>query len=295
VIFTRAAVDTWILEVGLGGRLDAVNLIDPDFSLITTVALDHQEWLGDTLDQIATEKAGILRAGTPGFFGDRDCPQPIEASANQLGTRLNRLGRDFDCQVNGDRWAWRGAEKSLPELPLPDFADAAQLSNLSLALAAVEAYEPELLNRRLVEQALAGGPPPGRFQLAEREHQWVLDVAHNPQAAQVLAQRLRRLGDGRDTTAIVGMLADKQAEAFVAELAGDIDRWIVCALPDPRAADPAMLAATVARVTGHEPEIGARPEAAFALAERLTGAGGRILVCGSFRIVGPALRWLGLY
>jgi dihydrofolate synthase/folylpolyglutamate synthase len=298
-IFSRAGCRVWILEVGLGGRLDAVNVVDPDYSLITTVALDHQEWLGATLEEIALEKAGILRAASPAFYGDRPCPAPIEDRARDLGTSLYCFGTDFTCEVGPDAWTWQGRKRALRELPVPDLADDAQFHNLSLALAAIEEYDPGLLEKTLVSQALESARPPGRFQLVEHGQQWVLDVAHNPQAARVLGQRLRGLGDRPETTAVVGMLASKQADAFARELAGEVDHWVTCSVGDARAVNAEDLAATIARVAcaagDRTVETGGTPEEAFALAGRLTADGGRILVCGSFHVVGPALRWLGLY
>ena len=295
VTFSRTQTDVWILEVGLGGRLDAVNIIAPDYSLITTVALDHQEWLGDTVEEIAAEKAGIMRSTAPAFFGDSLAPASVISRAQALDTRLYRLGHDFDYQLNDLTWSWHGKSHVLEGLDLPRVAEGAQMRNLSLVLAAAEAYDESLLTPAVVNRALQSTLPAGRFQVVQREHQWVLDVAHNQQAASTLRKRLELLGAAHGTTAVVSLLADKAVGNFIAELADQVDRWIVCAVDDPRASRVEDLASQVEKVTGQTATPGVGPEESFAMAEQFSGDGGRILVCGSFRIVGPALQWLGLY
>jgi len=196
--FSQARVDTWILEVGLGGRLDAVNVIDPDISVVTTVALEHQEWLGDTIDAIASEKAGILRRGRPAFYGDEPVPDGFRQAAKEIGAHVSYCGADFGyTKDNDDTWTWRGVATVLAGLPRTSMADPAQMRNVSLGLAAVEACDPGLLNRFAVEQALAAPRPPGRFQVIDGNRQWIVDVAHNPQAAGILRQRLLDLDDHR--------------------------------------------------------------------------------------------------
>lgn len=170
------------------------------------------------------------------------------------------------------------------------------MRNLSLVLAAVEAHDATLLTRSTLNDAGAQPLPAGRFQIIDRDrHQWVLDVAHNPQAARVLRDRIALLGDVADRTAVLSMLNDKDVDGFVAELTDVVDRWIVCTVEDPRAPGPEPLALQVATRTGRPVIQAMGPTDSFEKAERLTGTGGRILVCGSFRIVGPALEWLGLY
>ena len=295
VTFSRAQAEVWILEVGLGGRFDAVNIIDPDYSLITTVALDHQKWLGDTVEAIAAEKAGIMRAAAPAFFGDTPIPESIVSRARELNTRLFCLGGDFDYESGADTWSWRGVEQALTELRYPAVADEVQMRNVSLVLAAVEAQDATALTSKAVNEALARPLPPGRFQVVERRHQWVLDVAHNQQAARVLRNRLELLGAASETTAVISMLVDKQVDRFVTELTGIVDRWIVCAVHDPRSGSAEDLAAQIKSAAGQKVIQGIDPGGAFEMAEQVTADGGRILVCGSFRIVGPALEWLGLY
>jgi dihydrofolate synthase/folylpolyglutamate synthase len=294
--FARSRAEVWILEVGLGGRLDAVNIVEPDYSLITTVALDHQEWLGETVEEIAAEKAGIMRPATPAFYGDIAVPEAIGTHARKIAAPLHCAGRDFNYQCNNETWNWQGRRHTLTGLTPPAIADGAQMRNLSLALAALEAHDATMLTRSAVNNAVAQPLPAGRFQIIDHErHQWVLDVAHNPQAARVLRDRIALLGDAGDRTAVFSMLADKDVGNFVAELNDVIDRWIVCTVDDPRARSAEPLARQVATRTGRSAIQATGPADSFETAKRLTENGGRILICGSFRIVGPALEWLGLY
>ncbi len=294
--FSNAQVDVWILEVGLGGRLDAVNVIEPDVSVVTTIGLDHQDWLGDTIDEIAAEKAGILRLGRPAFYGDDPVPDGFRRIADEIGADWSCLGVDFGyTAVDQGSWTWRGLTMTLEDLPRPPMADAAQLRNMSLALVAVEACDPQLLKRTAIDAALAAPRPPARFQVIDRDRQWIVDVAHNPQAAAVLRRRLLALERPPSMTVVIGLLADKPVAAFVTELADLTDRWVVCAFEGPRGRDATEFAAAISRAGGQNVTVAATPEKAFAMAEVGSGPGARILVTGSFHIAGPALSWLGLY
>jgi len=300
LITTAERCDAWVLEVGLGGRLDAVNAIDPDFSLITTIALDHQDWLGDTIEQIAAEKAGIMRSARPAFYGDQVPPDAIITRAGELDSPLIRYGRDYAAAVTvtadgSASWSWRGARVGLSDLPAEVIADDAQRRNAALALAAIEQFDAAILSSDAVGRCLSSALPPGRFQMVARSPQWVLDVAHNEQAAQVLCDRLQSLDKPGPVTVVIGMLADKQIEAFVAALDVVVDRWIVAAVDDARAADGAVLVQQIAAITQAPVALADSPADAFMRAEAETPPEGLILCCGSFRIVGPAIEWLGLY
>ena len=295
VVFSRLDSRVWLLEVGLGGRLDAVNIIDPDYSLLTTVDLDHQAWLGGTVEAIAAEKAGIMRSKVPAFFGDRPVPSAIRECARELDAPLHCFGEDFDYHAGSESWSWNGASLQLNDLPYQELSDAVQLRNSSLVFAAVEAHDPALLQHAAVSRALKSRRPDGRFQVIQRDHEWVLDVAHNPQAAAVLRDRLGQLATPAETTVVFGMMADKHIEAFVAQLEGLADRWVACQLDDSRASSVNSLALEIEQAGIQTVLRAASAEESFDLAARTTGTGGRILVCGSFRVVGPALRWLGLY
>jgi dihydrofolate synthase / folylpolyglutamate synthase len=197
--FAEAGCDTWLLEVGLGGRLDAVNALDPDIALITTIGLDHQEWLGDSIEAIAAEKAGILRGGRPAFYGDTPVPAAIRARADEIGAELRVQAEDFSfARVAAGGWSWSwpgsGGVQRIDGLRAPAHWTAAQFRNATLALAALARLLPaSAFTAALLNPVLMRSSPPGRFQVVSREHEWILDVAHNPQAAAVLREQLATL------------------------------------------------------------------------------------------------------
>lgn len=294
--FRAGGCDAWVLEVGMGGRLDAVNVVDPDFAVITTVDLDHREYLGDTVEEIAVEKAGILRAGRPGFYGDWPVPKSLRAVAGRLGADLRCLGHDFDFTPSRPAWSWRGRRHAVEGLAWPPAGTPAQLRNASVVLAALEAYAPALLaDAGAVGRIVAGVRPPGRFQRVERGHEWILDVAHNPQAVATLRAQLDTLPPASETTVVIGILGDKDLDAFVAALGDVARRWVCCSVEDARARDAASIAASLRELVAGEVLAAGAPADALAEAAARTPRGGRIVVCGSFRVVGPALRWLGIY
>jgi dihydrofolate synthase/folylpolyglutamate synthase len=293
--FSAARCDAWVLEVGMGGRLDAVNAVDPDFSLITTIGLDHQEFLGHTVEAIAGEKAGILRAGRPSFYGDRPVPDAVRSRAQSLGSPLAAFGEGFGCEVGAEGWRWWAGAGRRDDLPLLPGWTQAQYRNASLALAALQAFDAATLPPAVaLPGLLAEGLPAGRFQRCVRGgHEWILDVAHNPQAAGALRAQLATLPPA-DTTIVTALLADKAVAGFAAEIAPLAARWIVCHLDGPRASPTERLLAGLAEAGIHGATTVGDPASAFAAAAAATPPGGRIVVCGSFRLVGPALDWLGL-
>ncbi|MCC5795402.1 MAG: bifunctional tetrahydrofolate synthase/dihydrofolate synthase [Chromatiales bacterium] len=291
--FSEAGCDAWVLEVGMGGRLDAVNLVDPDFSLITTIALDHQQWLGDDIESIAAEKAGILRPGAPAYYGDTPVPLAISTRARALGAPLACLKRDFGAGRVGDSFRFELRGQALGPLPCPlDWGDA-QLRNAALALAAFTDWCRQPLPDPGDLAGLSGAVLPGRLQRIQREHEWILDVAHNPQAVAALLERIARLPEAARTSLVVGMLDDKDIEGCIALLAPLVDTVVTCRPEDGRAAGTGRLAAALDRAGRSAAADCASVGDALARARELTAPGGRIIVTGSFRIVGPALAWLG--
>jgi dihydrofolate synthase/folylpolyglutamate synthase len=291
-VFHTAKVDTAILEVGLGGRLDAVNVVDPDVSLITNVSLDHCEWLGDDVEKIGFEKAGIMRAGRPAVFADAAMPASVALHAESLGAELVRAGRDYTWTADDDaRWSWRGRRIELAGLALPALAGPIQLQNAAGVLAVVEALGLErLLEPAHVDRAFASLRLPGRMQVIEREQRWLLDVAHNPAAAAALAASLRQQR-APASVAIVGILDDKDVEGIIRPLAVFVDNWIAVTAASPRAIDAAELARRVANATGKACLIADSPDMAIERARAMSG-NGNVLVTGSFFAVGPVLERL---
>ncbi|MFN3984394.1 MAG: bifunctional tetrahydrofolate synthase/dihydrofolate synthase [Rhodocyclaceae bacterium] len=302
-VFCDAALDVAILEVGLGGRLDAVNAIDPDCAIVTSVAMDHMDYLGDTRDQIGFEKAGIFRAGRPAVCGDPQPPATLVAHAEALGAPLWVSGRDFGFGGDRQQWGyWRfdapGPQGRLNRrggLAYPALRGANQLLNASAVLTALELLRARLpVSMQAVRQGLMLAEVPGRFQVLPGRPAVVLDVAHNPQAAGVLAENLSNMGFHPETTAVFGMLADKDVAGVVERVAPRIDRWHVASLPGPRGLSAEALAARL-RACGVEAEIRCfdSPAEAFRAAQEALGESDRIIVFGSFLSVSGVLEELG--
>jgi dihydrofolate synthase/folylpolyglutamate synthase len=294
VLFAQERVDVAVLEVGMGGRLDAVNLADADVAAVVSVGLDHCEWLGGTIEEIGVEKAGIFRPGRPAIFGSRACPERVARAAAACGARLRRFRRDFDFVERADGWDYIGVGSRRRELPLPGLAGSAQLANAVTALAVLEGAEPSVL---VPDEAVRNGLKQvrlaGRFQVIGSEPEWILDVAHNPDAAQALAVSLAaRPARGR-TVAVCGILADKDIEGIVRPLAGGVERWIAVGLSGARTLSAVELARRIATVTGHAADVAGDVETGLRMARAICAASDRVLVFGSFLTVGPALASLG--
>ncbi|HRP86705.1 MAG TPA: bifunctional tetrahydrofolate synthase/dihydrofolate synthase [Gammaproteobacteria bacterium] len=291
-IFRRRGVELAVLEVGLGGRLDAVNAVDPEVAVVTSVGLDHMEWLGPDRESIGREKGGIFRPGRPAVIGDRRPPASLLLAA---GADALRLGLDFDWREDGAGWCWQSAARRLAGLPRGPLAAPALLDNAACAIAAFAILEPGSATPGLAARALPRIALVGRLQRIPGQTEWWLDVAHNPDGAAVLAGALAAAPVRGRTLAVIGMLADKDVAAVGAALDGGIDAWFAATLPPPRGLDATTLAA---RLGGHvqtpvrtAPSVAAACEAARAAAR----PGDRVVVCGSFHAVGPALEWLGVY
>lgn len=293
-LFSREGCDAWVLEVGLGGRLDAVNAIAPDVSVITRIAMDHQDWLGDTLDSVAAEKAGILRAGRPAFYGAGVAPAPIAARAAELEVPLYQAGVDFDFERQGERWDWRGRSVRRAGLAVADPANAAELPNASLAFAVLETLNADWVPEPGDYSALqTAGRLPGRFERLEcAGAEWVLDVAHNPDAGACLAQSLNALPP-RPTIWVLGMHGDKDVAGFLRALPlRKRDHVIVAPAESPKAVSAEVLAqALSARRHANVSQCESVVAACERAAQAATGET-RVVVTGSFNTAGPARKWL---
>ncbi|WP_028839598.1 bifunctional tetrahydrofolate synthase/dihydrofolate synthase [Thermomonas fusca] len=293
-LFARAGLDLAVLEVGLGGRLDAVNIVDADAAIVTTVGLDHQDWLGGDIEAIGFEKAGIARGFKPLVLGDDDPPASVLRHAYAIGAPAWRIANDFFAEpVDAGHWRWRevGYEIVLP-LPMQAQGAPAQLRNAACAIAALRALdlplEEEALARGVADAAVAG-----RLQRFERDGvEIVVDVGHNPQAAAALADWLHSQPKRR-TVAVYAALADKDAAGVVAALADEVDGWLLAGSLDagPRGSDAATLAQ---RLAGTAAAAGCHADVAGALTAALARAApdGRVLAFGSFHAAAEALRYL---
>jgi dihydrofolate synthase/folylpolyglutamate synthase len=293
-LFARAAVDVAVLEVGLGGRLDATNIVDADVGVVSSIGLDHVDWLGDSLEQIGREKAGIFRAGRPAVLGAAPMPDSVRKVIDELGARPVAPGQQYRVSTHGDTWDFECGGLRLRDLPWPALAGEHQVGNAAAALAAVVAGGFGLrLDHASVSAALRGVKVAGRFQRVPGEVEWILDVAHNVQAAATLRDNLRRLPRSHRTLAICGILGDKDIRGITEMLAGEVDAWILVSLAGARAVSTQRLAEALppgASVLAHADDVAE----ACRLARAAARPGERVLVFGSFLTVGPALEFLGI-
>jgi dihydrofolate synthase/folylpolyglutamate synthase len=294
LVFESAGLDAWVLEVGMGGRLDAVNVVDPTVAVVVSIGLDHQEFLGATTEAIAREKAGIFRAAVPAVLGSRGLPGVLEEEARALGAPLKRLGSEFDFSRRGERWRYRGSRWDLGDLPAPALAGDVQYANAATAIAALEELASRLeIPSEAVARGLGAAHLEGRFQsMSVAGVEWILDVAHNPDAARVLAANLAARPVAGRTLAVCGILADKDAGGVAAELDGCVDEWWMATTLGARGADAAALAGRMAPHLRTPVHIAADIEGGCAAALAAARAGDRIVVFGSFHTVAPALDWL---
>ncbi|EJL81147.1 folylpolyglutamate synthase/dihydrofolate synthase [Herbaspirillum sp. CF444] len=294
-LLADARMDVVILEVGLGGRLDAVNVIDADVGIVTSIDIDHTEYLGTTREEIGFEKAGIYRAGKTAICGDPVPPQSLIRHAEAIGADLWLMGRDFNYQGDKQQWAYGGRAQRRNSLAYPSLRGANQLLNASAALAALEALRDVLpIGAQEVRTGLATVELPGRFQVLPGQPLVILDVAHNPHAAATLAQNLDNMGFHPYTYAVFGSMLDKDIEGVINQLKGKIDHWCVTGLPLPRAATAQQLKDKLLEA-GVEPEFKPdaactietfdTPAAAFANAQSRATENDRIVVFGSFLTV----------
>ena len=290
--FAHACLDAVILEVGLGGRLDAVNLIDADVAIVTSVDLDHQEYLGDTREKIGFEKAGIFRPDRTAICSDPSPPQSLLDHAAAIGADLWLFGRDFNYSGDRQQWNYGGRQQRRNALAYPSLRGANQLLNASAALAALEALRERLpLGAQEVRSGLVMVELPARFQVLPGRPAVILDVAHNPHAAATLSQNLDQMGFHAYTHAVFGAMADKDLPGILAQLVGRIDHWYLTDLPLPRAASATSLAESLAQagvrpstVSGAERSVQCfgTPAEAYDAARGRATENDRIVVFGSF-------------
>jgi dihydrofolate synthase/folylpolyglutamate synthase len=290
--FIEARPDVMILEVGLGGRLDAVNAVDPDCAVVTNVALDHTEYLGPDRESIGREKAGIFRAGKPAIVGDPEPPASVLDHARTIGADLWQHGRDFRLQGDRQQWSWIGRKRRYSGLAHPALRGANQLLNAATALAALESLHERLpIPAQAVRTGLALVELAGRFQIVPGQPVIVLDVAHNPQAAAALAVSLDQMGFYPRTFAVFGVMADKDIDQVVAPLRPLVDAWFATDLPLPRAAKATDLARELATPHAATPvSTFATPSDALRAALAAADPTDRIIVFGSFYTVGGVLK-----
>lgn len=300
-MFAAAGLDAIVLEVGLGGRLDAVNVIDTDCAVITSVDIDHTQYLGDTREKIGYEKAGIFRPNVPAICGDPMPPQSLIDHAEAIGADLWLVGRDFRFQAapgqERQQWDWAGRDRKLNGLGYPALRGANQLLNAAAALAALQAMRPRLpVSAQEVRNGLAFVELPGRFQVMPGRPAVILDVAHNPHASATLGQNLENMGFFRYTYAVFGAMQDKDIAGVLRHVADKVDHWCLCDLPTERAATAAQLREALDATgfrEGPDNTVACfqSPELAYRDAIERATENDRILVFGSFYTVAGVMAY----
>ena len=289
-IFSRSALDVVVLETGLGGRLDAVNIIDPDIAMITSIDLDHMDWLGDSREKIALEKMGIGRRGVPLIVADPEPPANLEPEAMQRGMQLMRLGQAFGFVQNDGCWQWWSSDgEQRHSLPMPNLRGVQQLYNASAVLQALHCLKSRLpLSQAQVREGLQSIDLPARFEIRPGAYRLVLDVAHNPEAGQGLADNVRALHPLGARRALLGMLRDKNIADTLKPLLPLVEEWVLTGLDETRAANAQdirsillSLGVSADRIQCHE----RMPQARVAAEAGLT-ADDILLVFGSFYTLG---------
>jgi dihydrofolate synthase/folylpolyglutamate synthase len=294
-IFRSEAVDIAVMEVGMGGRLDAVNMLDANVSVVTTIDIDHVQWLGPDRESIGREKAGIFRPMRPAICADPSPPATVTETASLIGANLLRAGVDYQYESTKDGWAWRSGMTRFNRLPLPG-GHLYQIQNAAgvlMVLQAIADYYP--VPQQILCESLRNFRMPGRFQIVPGEVPFILDVAHNRQSLAMLASNISKLPSTGRINLVLGMLADKDHAACVGELLPYVDRWYLATLAGPRGVSASELA-TIIRTCGTNAEIGEFTDVTAAITAARSSAtdGDRIIVTGSFVTVGLASTYLGL-
>ncbi|MGK5064422.1 bifunctional tetrahydrofolate synthase/dihydrofolate synthase [Janthinobacterium sp. LB3P112] len=297
-LLSQAKLDVAILEVGLGGRLDAVNVIDADVAIVTSVDIDHTDYLGDTREAIGFEKAGIFRPGKAAICSDPVPPQSLIDHATAIGADLWLMGRDFNYSGDKQQWNYGGREQRRNSLAYPSLRGANQILNATAVLAALEVLKLKLpVGAQEVRTGLVTVELPGRFQVLPGRPSVILDVAHNPHAASALNQNLGNMGFHPYTYAVFGSMQDKDIDGVLAAMSEHVDHWCLTGLPSPRAATASELAAKVQIMLEDKPDSSEHtvsifddPAQAFANAMSRAGENDRIVVFGSFLTVAGVMK-----
>jgi dihydrofolate synthase/folylpolyglutamate synthase len=290
-IFQDANLDVAILEVGLGGRLDAVNLQDPDLAVITGIALEHTDWLGDDRESIGREKAGIMRAHTPVVCGDPTPPEALRRHARDLEAPWYAVGQAYRYVREGPLWRWQGPSGCWERLPAPGLGGAIQYRNAATVLMALDRLQGRLpVGRDAIERGLRGVRLPGRFQRLEGRPETIVDIAHNPDAARVLAEDLRQQPCAGDCLGVFAVLSDKDVEGMVQAMEGVIGRWYLGALSSERALPLEGLLGALRRHVGeHRIQVFDGLTSAYLAARDAAGDQDRIVGFGSAYCVAEIL------
>ena len=291
-ILSNHECDAWFIEVGLGGRLDATNIIESSVSVLTSIAMDHEEWLGDSIDKIAKEKVGIAKRNRPLIFGDVVAVDAIQAGSLEKGSELRKKGVEFNGRIDQGQYSFNGVHQSIEEIVLPKSWGDGEIDNLTTALAAMEANEQFFPTDDLLQEIIDEFILPGRFELLDLHHRWILDVAHNPSAAENLRQRIDRSKINSDFSMIFSMMKDKHLELYLNAFKDLVDTWIICEMKTERSFRVKQIESKMNNMGIDNIYCARSPVDAIKTLEKNVGLSNNVIVSGSFELVGPIREFL---
>ena len=291
-ILSNHECDAWFIEVGLGGRLDATNIIESSVSVLTSIAMDHEEWLGDSIDKIAKEKVGIAKRNRPLIFGDVVAVDVIQAGSLEKRAELRKKGEDFNGRIDQGHYSFNGVHQSIEEIVLPKSWGDGEIDNLTTALAAMEANEQFFPTHDLLQEIIDEFILPGRFELLDLHHRWILDVAHNPSAAENLRQRIDRSKINSDFSMIFSMMKDKHLELYLNAFKDLVDTWIICEMKTERSFRVKQIESKMNNMGIDNIYCARSPVDAIKTLEKNVGLSNNVIVSGSFELVGPIREFL---
>ena len=291
-ILSNHDCDAWFIEVGLGGRLDATNIIESSVSVLPSIAMDHEEWLGDSIDKIAKEKVGIAKRNRPLIFGDVVAVDVIQAGSLEKGSELRKKGEEFNGRIDQGHYSFNGVHQSIEEIVLPKSWGDGEIDNLTTALAAMEANEQFFPIHDLLQEIIDEFILPGRFELLDLHHRWILDVAHNPSAAENLRQRIDRSKINSDFSMIFSMMKDKHLELYLNAFKDLVDTWIICEMKTERSFRVKQIESKMNNMGIDNIYCARSPVDAIKTLEKNVGLSNNVIVSGSFELVGPIREFL---
>ena len=291
-ILSNHECDAWFIEGGLGGRLDATNIIESSVSVLTSIAMDHEEWLGDSIDKIAKEKVGIAKRNRPLIFGDVVAVDVIQAGSLEKGSELRKKGEEFNGRIDQGHYSFNGVHQSIEEIVLPKSWGDGEIDNLTTALAAMEANEQFFPTHDLLQEIIDEFILPGRFELLDLHHRWILDVAHNPSAAENLRQRIDRSKFNSDFSMIFSMMKDKHLELYLNAFKDLVDTWIICEMKTERSFRVKQIESKMNNMGIDNIYCARSPVDAIKTLEKNVGLSNNVIVSGSFELVGPIREFL---
>ena len=291
-ILSDSGCDAWFIEVGLGGRLDATNIINPSVSVLTSIAMDHEEWLGDSIEMIAAEKVGIAKSNKPLIYGDIVAIKSIEQGCNDRNAELRKKGHEFNACIDENQFSFKGINKSINNISIPMNWGDGESDNLAASLAAMEANDDFFPSHDFLQEVIDDFRISGRFEIHELNHRWILDVAHNPSAAQNLRQRINRSDFSSNYSMIFSMMKDKHLEKYVENFKDLVSNWVICEMESERSFSLNEIEKKMMALDIKNFKTASNPIDAIKTIEKNVRISDNIIVSGSFELVGPVREYL---